>query len=97
MSRESLTQCFKPKKFDPRDCAGCEVYVFVLRCQAYPRLSLCRPSPIWSVVSSPRSVLYLRGGMTPSQMRKLDTGLCEYIESMVADMGRLECRRAMAL
>ena len=33
--------------------------------------------------------------MTPAQMRKLDAELREYIESMVADMGRLERRRAM--
>jgi SRSO17 transposase len=35
--------------------------------------------------------------MTPSQMRKLDSELREYIESMVANMGRLERRRAMEL
>jgi SRSO17 transposase len=35
--------------------------------------------------------------MTPAQMRKLDGELREYIESMVADMGRLERRRAMEL
>jgi hypothetical protein len=28
--------------------------------------------------------------MTPSQMRKLDAELREYIDSMVADMGRQE-------
>lgn len=33
--------------------------------------------------------------MTPAQIRKLDSELREYIESMVADMGRLERRRAM--
>src|SRR5688572_14559401 len=35
--------------------------------------------------------------MTPSQMRKLDAELREYIDSMVADMGRQERRRAMEL
>jgi SRSO17 transposase len=33
--------------------------------------------------------------MTPSQVRKFARGLREYIDSMVADMGRLERRRAM--
>ncbi len=35
--------------------------------------------------------------MTPFQMRKLDTELREYIDSMVAGMGRQERRRAMEL
>jgi SRSO17 transposase len=35
--------------------------------------------------------------MTPTQMRKLDRELGEYIESIVAEMGRQERRRAMEL
>ena len=35
--------------------------------------------------------------MIPSQMRKLDAELREYIELMVADMGRQERRSAMEL